>query len=158
MEYRLDERLRLFGAFGFSRLTVSGVAPARTGPSWRTGLRGDFDGWSGEATYSRSFVPSYGFGGTQQNEELTGRVHVPLSRAMYAESSLGWRINEPLTVGGLKLHSLSVQGVFGYAFARWARIEAFYDQGSQNIDRPGGAVRRHRIGGQILTTKPMRIR
>ena len=108
--------------------------------------------------YSRAFVPSYGFGGTQQNEEIRAAARVPFGRALYTQSSLAWRRNEPLIINGLKLKTLVVEASVGYMLAPWVGVEGFFDSSSQRLDMPGGASDHHRIGVQIVTTKPMRIR
>ena len=38
------------------------------------------------------------------------------------------------------------------------RVEGFYGRTQQKIDRPGGRLERNRIGVQVVTAKPMRIR
>jgi hypothetical protein len=157
VEHRPSDRMRLFGAVGLSRLLV-GSAAARTGPSWRAGLTHAFQTGTVDVVYSRSFVPSYGFGGTQQNEELTARTSVPLSESLYTSALLSLRFNEPLTAGGPKLRRLSIRGSLGYRLAPWAGVEGFYDSTAQVIDIDGGRMDRRRVGVQIVTTKPMRIR
>jgi hypothetical protein len=156
-EHRISQNFRVFGAAGVMRLNVNTPGLSRSGPSWRAGVARSIDSGSMEVSYSRSFVPSYGFGGTQENEELVGRLRLALTRAVYAQSGVSWRRNEPL-IRGLKLRTLSIGGSVGYLLAPWASIEGFYDSTSQTIDRPGGDVDRHRLGVQIITTKPMRIR
>jgi hypothetical protein len=95
VELRASESVRLVGAIGFSRLDVSGQAP-RTGPAWRMGVTRRLRTSTVEVLYSRSFVPSYGFGGTTQNEQLTSSLIAPLGRHFYTRSSLSWGRNEPL--------------------------------------------------------------
>lgn len=158
VDYQFSDHLRVFGSGGIAHLAVNVVSAARTGPSLHAGVVRDFQKGTVNAAYSRSFVPSYGFGGTQENEELTGRVHVPLSQFVYAQSSLAWRRNEPLVLGGPKLRTIFVEASIGYRLAPWAAIEGFYDSSAQQIAGPGGEVNRRRIGAQIITTKPMRIR
>jgi hypothetical protein len=159
IEHQITPNARIFGAFGFAHLNVTTAGPARTGPSWRAGFRQEFEPATLDVAYSRSFVPSYGFGGgTQQNEEFSVSGLAPLSRNVYTQGAFLWRINEPLTIGGLKLHSWYLRSAVGYAMAPWARLEGFYDMTSQAIDRPGGDLGRRRIGAQIITNKPMRIR
>jgi hypothetical protein len=158
IEYRWSPQMKMFATGGFSHLAVSTVGASRTGPSWHAGLTREFEAGTVTAAYSRSFVPSYGFGGTQQNEEISATARVPLSRMLYSQSTFAWRRNEPLTTGGLTLRTLTVQASLGYLFAPWAGVEGFYDSASQTIERPGGIVNRHRIGVQIITTKPMRFR
>jgi len=111
-----------------------------------------------EIVYSRSFVPAFGFGGTTQNEQLTSSLTLPFGRHFYTRSSVSWARNEPLTIGGLKLASTWISGNVGYALQPWLRFEGFYDGTHQSIDRPGGQLDRNRVGFQIITAKPMRIR
>src|SRR6185503_21362572 len=74
VEYKLSESTRVFAAGGISRLGVTQFSTDRTGPAWRMGLLRNVRRASLDLHYSRSFVPSYGFGGTMQNEEVTGRL------------------------------------------------------------------------------------
>jgi uncharacterized protein (PEP-CTERM system associated) len=157
LEYRPWESTRVYWAIGVSRLDVSGLAP-RTGPSWSAGLKRQLRTTFVDVAYSRSFVPSYGFGGTTENEQLTSSLTAPIGRRFYMRSSVSWRRNEPLTVGGLKLTSTWIGGSVGYTLRPWMRLEGYYDGTRQNIDRPGGRLDRNRAGFQIVTAKPMRIR
>jgi hypothetical protein len=110
-----------------------------------------------DVVYSRSLLPSYGFGGTHQNEELTASLQLPLTRALYARTAVSWLRNEPLTAGP-KLRTVAASAAIGYSVSSWMGIEGFYDRASQQIDRPGGRVNRRRAGVQIVTQAPMRIR
>lgn len=158
LEYKTSETLRLFGAGGLSHLGLSRFGPARTGFSYRAGIAWQFQAGTVDSTYSRSFIPSFGFGGTMQNEDLTTRLHLSLSPRSYIQSGVSWRRNEPLTVGELKLRSLWMQFLAGYELQPWARVEGFYMEMAQQIDRPGGELTRRRVGFQFVATKPMRIR
>jgi hypothetical protein len=158
IEQKLSPLVHVYGAIGVARTGVNSFGPARTGPAWRAGLSRQFEKAGLDVNYSRSFVPSYGFGGTVQNEEITGRVRVPISRRVSAQSSVSWRANESLVVGEPKLHSLWIEANLGYGLTSWARLEGFYASSRQTIDRPGGLVIRDRIGVQVITANPMRLR
>jgi hypothetical protein len=158
VEYRLSESTRVFAAGGISRLGVSQIATDRTGPAWRIGLAHNLRTTTVDLLYGRSFVPSYGFGGTMQNEEVTGRVRVPIGRRFYTTSSVSWRRDDPLVIAELPLRSYWIEGSVGYAATPWVRFEGFYSGSHQTIDRPGGELDRNRIGFQVITAKPMRIR
>ena len=139
------------------------LSPAKTSPAWRTGYALHFERAAVDVNYARSFVPSYGGGGTLSNEEVTSNVHVPMGRRMYAEGNASWRSNEALIAGpavsdNLPLRSLWLGGLVGYAAQPWLRIEGFYGRTQQRIDRPGGDLERNRIGVQVVTAKPVRIR
>jgi hypothetical protein len=158
IEVRPWESTRLFATAGFSRLDMSRLAAPRTGPSWRAGLTRRLRTSAVDVVYSRSFVPSFGFGGTTQNEQLTSSLIAPIGRRVYTRSSISWARNEPLTIGGLRLKSTWISANVGYALRPWIRFEGFYDGTHQSIDRPGGQLDRNRVGFQIVTAKPMRIR
>jgi hypothetical protein len=158
VEYKLSEVTRVFAAGGLSRLGVTQFATDRTGPAWRMGLIRSVRRASVDLHYSRSFVPAYGFGGTMQNEEVTGRLQLPLGRRVYTSSALSWRRDDPIISGDLPLRSFWIEGSLGYAVTPWVRLEGFYAGTHQTIERPGGVLDRHRVGFQIITAKPVRIR
>jgi uncharacterized protein (PEP-CTERM system associated) len=158
LDRKLSERLHVYGAVGMSHLNVSALGPARTGPSWRAGLTRQFREAGVDVSYSRSFVPSYGFGGTMQNEDLTTRLRWTLSRSLSVQVSGTWSRNEPLTPGDLPLRTLWADATLGYQLQRWARVELFVSGTQQTIDRAGGVLDHNRVGIQIVTTKPMRVR
>jgi len=157
-DYKLSEQTHVFGAGGVSRLGVTELTRARTGPAWRAGLLRNFQGAAIDLQYSRSFVPAYGFGGTTQNEELSARLRVPIARRLYASSGAAWRRNDPLTELDLPLRSYWLEGVVGFAATPFLSLEAFYSGTRQRIDRPGGRTNRDRFGFQVTTAKPMRVR
>ena len=159
VEYRLSELTRVFAAGGISRLGATQIVTTdHTDPAWRVGLVHSVRNAGVDLLYSRSFVPSYGFGGTMQNEELTGRLRLPLGRRVYTASALSWRTDDPLTTGELPLRSVWLEASVGYAVTPRIRIEGFFNTTRQKIDRPGGVLDRNRIGFQVVTAKPVRIR
>jgi hypothetical protein len=159
IEQRLSDLVQVFGAIGVSRLGLNAFGPPRTGPAWRLGVLRQFRGAAGvDVTYSRSFVPSYGFGGTVQNEELVGRLRVPLARRVGSQASVSWRSNQPLVSADPNLKSLWIEANVGYAMRPWLRLEGFYANARQTIDRPGGRLNDNRVGLQIVTSNPLRVR
>jgi hypothetical protein len=159
VDYQVDESTHVFASAGISRLGVT-LFETRTGPAWRMGLARSLSTASVDVHYSRSFVPSYGFGGTTQNEELTARVRLPLASRLYTSGGVSWRRNEPLVLTNidLPLRSFWLEAMLGYAATPSVHIEGFYGGTRQTIDRPGGQTDRNRFGLQVTTTKPMRIR
>jgi hypothetical protein len=139
-------------------VSVSGYGPAQSGPAWRAGVARQFRRAGFDLTYARSVVPSYGFGGTLQNEEVIGRARVPLARRLSAQSSVAWRSNQALTIGQPNLHSFWFEANVGYAWQPWLRLEGFYTSSSQSIEGPGGVVDRKQVGVQVVTSRPVRIR
>jgi hypothetical protein len=156
-EKLLSPQTRVFGAFGFSRLDIAVVGLSQAGPAWRAGVTQHFKTAYVDASYIRSYVPAYGFGGTTQNEELRAQMMAPLARRLSVQSVVAWRRNEPVAIGALKLKSLWVEGSFGYALQPWVRLEAFYAGDHQVVEAPGGIASRNRIGLQIVTSKPLRV-
>jgi hypothetical protein len=159
VEFEPAANTRVFATAGFSYLSYSDLVVPRVGPAFRLGLsRGLRTTGAWDVSYSRAFVPSFGFAGTSENEELITRVLVPLGPRLYARGTAAWRRNEPLVPGGLRLKSTWLEAGLGYSAAPWMRIEGFYDGTRQEIDRPGGHLIRNRVGLQVVTAKPMRIR
>jgi hypothetical protein len=157
-EHKLSDVFQLFAAGGVSHLGLTTFGPARTGASYRAGLTSQLRLVNVDVSYNRSFVPSFGFGGTMQNQDFTAQVRATPTRRTYVQSTLSWRRNDPLTIGELSLHTFWMQVTGGYAIQPWARIEGFYGGLSSTFDRPGGVVDRTRFGFQIVTAKPIRIR
>lgn len=157
-DYKLTENSHAYAAFGFARLDSPELGSGRTSPSWRAGYGHRFESAVVDVTYARSFLPSYGNGGTLSNDDLSSNVHVPIGRRIYAEGNLAWRRNEPVIGGEPPLTSVWLGGTVGYAVQPWMRVEGFYGGTHQSIDRPGGRLDRNRIGIQVVTAKPVRIR
>lgn len=156
-DYKLSGLTHVFAEAGISRLGVTPLSEARIGPAVRLGFARQLRSAGIDVIYSRSFVPSYGFGGTMQNEEASARFRLPLSRRAYSTSALSWRRNDPLTARELPLRSYWLEGTLGYAITPWVHLELFYGGTRQTIDRPGGTLDRNRIGFQLTTAKPVRV-
>jgi hypothetical protein len=157
-DYRLTENSHVTAAFGLARLDAPELGPGKTSPAWRAGYNRRFESAALDLSYARSFLPSYGAGGPMSNDELSSNVHVPIGRRTYAEGSLSWRRDAPLVGSEPALRSLWAGGVVGYAVQPWLRVEGFYGSTHQTVDRPGGQVDRNRVGVQVVTAKPVRIR
>jgi len=159
IDHQWSEHVRVSAMAGVSHLNVNSTGPANnTGPSFQAGVTRQFQAASGGLSYSQSFIPTYGFGGTMQNQELMGHLSLPLSRRLSQQSSVSWRRNESLIEGEPSLRSLWLHVAVGYALHPAVRIEGFYDGAHQVIDRPGGVTNRNRLGFQVVTAKPVRIR
>jgi hypothetical protein len=157
LEQQFSEHLTAFGELGVSHLVATVLGESRTGPAIRAGLTYRATRSSVIVSYSRMFVPSYGFGGTTQNEELSASLNVPFTRRLYAQAGTAARRNEPLTIGNPSLRSYWLEGALGYDLNGVAQIEGFFGTAHQVIDRPGGIVNRSRIGVQVVTAKRVRI-
>ena len=93
------------------------------------------------------------------NQELNAAVHMPVAKnRAYVQLGLSYRRNEPLTPGELDLKSLWLQTTAGYSVLRWFRVEAYYWRTQQDSQQAGGKMNRDRIGVQVVTSLPMRIK
>jgi hypothetical protein len=159
VELTVSESLKLRGTAGISRLRYTELdAGPRTGPAFQAGITYRVRQSALDVSYSRAFVPTFGFAGTSENEELAARAVAPVARRAYVRGGFAWRRNEPLVRDELKLTSIAFDSGLGYLVQPWMRIEGFFDAIRQDIDRPGGQLSRNRIGVQVVTAKPMRIR
>jgi hypothetical protein len=144
-----------------SYLGAVGDRPAHLGPSLRLGIARRVGQTEMGVSFTRAFVPSYGFGGTSDNEDLTARARMPLARRLFLNSSASLRRNEPLataTSAGFELRSLWLYGSVGYVLTDWMRVEAFTAATRQRSDQPGGRMNRYQLGLQITAAPTMRMR
>ena len=158
VEYQFNENTRAFGSAGASHLAAMDGRPSRLGPAVRVGVARNVRDALLSVAYSRSYVPSYGFGGTTDNEELTTQAQIPITQRLLAYTALSLRRNEPLETATLALRSMWFHGSIGYLLADWARVEAFAAGSRQDIDRPDGRVNRYTFGLQLTAATTARIR
>jgi hypothetical protein len=160
VEYTLSPTLALSGLLGVSVLGAGLTHDQSIGPAVEVQLvyRGRESRMSG--SYRRSFVPAFGFGGTFQNEEWVGSVHIPLpiaSKRIYTDSRVAWFDNDPIEEAQPSLQSLWVTVAVGYRVARWLNVEIYGDRTSQDTQLAGGDVRRNQVGLRVAVSKPVRI-
>jgi hypothetical protein len=158
VEYKLSPNAHVFGSLGIARVGITAFGPAKTGPAWRTGVAYQRRRAGMDVNYSRSFVPSYSFGGTLQNEEVVALLRYMFSKHLSARGSYSWRSNQSLVITEPNLYSIWLEGSLAYELRNWMRIEGFYIRARQSINRPGGLLDRNRIGVQIVTSNPIRVR
>jgi hypothetical protein len=162
IDYDLSPVWSLTAGAGLVYLEPTAVTAAHTGPAWRAALDRSRAGTTFHVGYVRSYIPSFGFGGTIQNQEVGVGFRTPLfhSRHFYTDHSVVFRDDTPLTntAEQLPLRSLRSYSIFGWEPQRWVRFEVFYARTNQTSLRAGGRLDRNRVGFQIVTSKPMRIR
>jgi hypothetical protein len=158
VDYQLTPNTRVSGSGGLSYLGGIAGGEGRRGPALRVGLSHKVERAQMGVSYSRSFVPSYSFGGTSDNEELNTHLQLPIARRWVARGAFALRRNDPLEVENLSLRSMWVHGSIGYLLNDWARVEAFSGGTRQDIDRPGGLVNRYVFGLQVTAATTARIR
>ncbi len=158
LERQLTKNMRIAGAVGVARLDAPAFGPAKTGPSYRLSLARDLRSSVVEVLLYRSFVPSWSFGGTTQNEEATVKLRVPLSRRIYTQSLVSWRHDDPLVVVTPPLKSVWIQGTVGYTARSWVRIEGYYLGTRQTVIAPDELLSHNQFGFQVIASKPVRLR
>jgi hypothetical protein len=159
LRYGLGGRTGLALAGGFSHLDDRSFGLTRTGPYVRAELTHDAEHATVGAAFERMFVPSFGFGGSNQSQQARGFIRMPLNRnRLYIQGSAAWRRSEPFVENELELDTFSVRSTLGYSAARWLRLEGFYAFTRQDSQVTGGEINRHRAGTQVVISQPMRIR
>jgi hypothetical protein len=157
--YTLSPAVSVTGGFGIAHLGAGLTHESRTAPQWRAGVTYQLPRALLAASYSRSYVPAFGFGGTLQNEEWSGAVIVPFARRRaYLEGGLSWFNNEDLEPDEPKLRSSWLTAKVGYRVTRWLNVEGYYARADQDTHRAGGRLSRNQIGFQVVTWRPLKIR
>jgi hypothetical protein len=161
VDYELSSLWSLSGGGGIVYMQSTPTIPSRTGPAWRLAIQRHRSGTTFHAGYVRSYIPSFGFGGTIQNQEVNVGFRTPVFglRHVYLDNSAVFRDDQPLTdtVEQLPLRSLRTYSILGWQPQSWMRFEAFYSRVQQSSLRAGGQLSRNRLGIQIVTSKPVRI-
>jgi hypothetical protein len=144
---------------GISRLALPEGNGTHFGPAGHVALQKRTEHAYFTISATGSFVPSFGFGGSFHNQEVNGSVRVPFARRRaYVEGSVSWNKSEPVVQRDLGLKNVWVKAIGGYSFQRWLRLEGFYNGAFQDTAVEGGRVDRNRIGVQVATGYPMRLR
>lgn len=160
--YELSPSWTIDGSGGVVYLSSNSVfAESRFGPAGRVAIERHREAYTLRGEYLRSYIPSFGLGGTLRSEEASLALRLPLfhSRRFYTEQRLLYRDDEPITpiFQQLPLRSVRTHSVIGWTPQRWVRIEGFYAHTQQNNRLVLGQLYRNRLGIQVVTSKPMRI-
>lgn len=159
LTYAVGPHTKLEVAGGYSFLADSLLERDRRGPYVRGGVEHAVERATLGASYEKSFVPSFGFGGSSNSQELRGFIHMPLNRnRLYVQTSALWRRTDPLELEELALDTIQASNTAGYALVRWLRLEAFHVFTRQDSRITGGEINRQRAGLQLVVSQPMRIR
>ena len=157
-KYALGPHTSFTAAGGLSYLADDLLNQTRTAPYFRLGLTQRLDTVTIGTGYERSFVPSFGFGGSHESQELRGFVHMPIpSNRAYVQASAAWRRSVPWVATDLELDTIQTRSTIGYALARWLRVEGSHTFSRQDSTVTGGEVNRHRFGVQVVVSQPVRI-
>jgi hypothetical protein len=163
VDWRLTERLALSGGAGVSTLATSVTDERRTAPAFRAGVTGSGQRFGWNVNYRRSFMPSFGFGGTFENQEFQAGLLATLTRRLDLSGSFAIRENDPLAdaeiiEAAVGLRSMWARTSLSYQATRWMRLEGFYVLVLQDSQRPGGRINRNRVGIQVVAFTRQRIR
>ena len=170
VDWRLTSRLQLSAGAGLSWLSAARGEETRSAPAFRAELNGIGPRFGWNVGYRRSFLPSFGFGGTFENQEFTAGFLSTLTRRLDWSSTLAYRVNDPLVddpllndplagpEANLSLKSVWLRSSISYLATRWLRVEGFYAAVLQDSQRAGGKVNRSRLGVQVVTSTRMRVR
>jgi hypothetical protein len=154
-EITLGPELSASLGYGHAWLTA-GDGFSDSGPAIDLGLN-----WAGHRSgatlrYGRTFLPSFGFGGTFQNQELRADVRTSLSRYLKWSGSIAISDNEPLQPGDPTLQSMSARTALGWVVKRRLRVDAYVVHVSQDSGLAGGHVLRTRAGVQGTVSQTVR--
>jgi hypothetical protein len=156
LEFGLSPSVRASVAYGHAWLTAGRDGFSDNGPAFNASLDWQGRRLSGTLGYGRSFLPSFGFGGTFQNEELRASLRATLSRYVTWTGGLAVSDNDPLEAGDPTLRAVSAQTAVGWLVKRRLRLEVFALHVSQDSGRAGGRVLRTRAGVQATVFDTMR--
>lgn len=162
-EHKFSSAWTIFGQGGIARLNPSDLTPGHIGPSIQAGIARSVPRGSLDLTYTRGYVPSFGNGDPLQNDDIASHLRLTLTRKVTTQGAVDWSRVDPLVgtfavLGEQQLRTLWLSGLISYSANPWLHIEGFVNISRQQVSRPGGDVNDNRIGVQVVTAKPMRIR
>lgn len=143
---------------GYAFLADRTLNESRTGPYVRAQLTQGTERATLGASFERTFVPSFGFGGSSQSQQVSAFVRMPLDASrMYLQGSASWRRTDPFVTDVLPLDTTLLRTTLGYSATRILRLEGFYAFTRQDSRIAGGKVNRQRVGANVVISQPMRI-
>jgi hypothetical protein len=158
-QYQVAAGTSIDGGFGVAMLGAGLTHEARTGPQWRASLSHKTGRGVVSTSYRRSYIPSFGFGGTSQNQEWSANIHMPIARTRaYVNGGLTWLSNAPLDTTQPSLQTKWMSGSGGYYLTRWLTAEGFFGRTQQDSQRAGGQIQRNQVGFRVVATKPLKLR
>ncbi len=158
LHYGLGSRTTLSLAGGWAFLNDKLLNDRRNGAYVRGEITHDAQRATVGASFERMFVPSFGFGGSNQSDQIRGFVRMPFDRRrLYFQGSAAWRRSNPLIATELELDTIWIRSTLGYSASRWLRFEGFHAFTRQDSKMTGGEINRQRAGVQVVVSQPMRI-
>jgi hypothetical protein len=161
IDYQVSPAWTVNAGFGFDYIPATPITPAQSAPGWSASADWSMRSQHFTVGYQRMFLPSFGFGGALQMQELVASYYTPLfrSRHLYTEHNFSLRDNDPLieAPGRLRLRTLRFNSRIGWAPRPWVRVEGFYSRAQQRTFLAGGDIGRNRLGVVIITSRPVRM-
>ena len=158
IQYVVGPGTRISGGFGVAMLGAGLTHDARTGPQWRASFEQKAGRSAVTANYRRSYIPSFGFGGTFQNQEWSANVHTPIAPRAYVDGGFTWISNDPLDTLQPSLRTKWFSASGGYYLMRWLTLEGFFGRTQQDSQRAGGQLERNQLGFRVIAAKPLKLR
>ena len=155
-EFALSPAFSATFGYGHAWLDAGDAVGRRDGAAFNVGLTWNARRAGGTLGYRRAFLPSFGFGGTFQNEELRATLAAQLARHVRWSGGVALSDNDPLRPGDPTLRSISAQSSLGVVVKRYMRLEAFGVHVFQNSGIAGGRVARTRAGVQATVSGTLR--
>jgi hypothetical protein len=157
--YSVGPRTSFNAAGGVSQLRDRILNQTRTGPYVRANIRHQLERGAMGAEYTQSWVPTFGFGGASESQGANAYLEMPVTHnRVYLQQSIAWRRTNPLIQTTFPLDTWWVRSTVGYGMSRWLRVQGYYVYTRQDADLPGGLIKHHRIGAQVVISEPMRIK
>jgi hypothetical protein len=161
VEFIISDRWAVNGGAGLDFITATPLTPAQRAPAFSASANHTDGLRRFQVGYQRLFLPSFGYGGAMQSQDVNVTFYAPLfgSPRFYTEHGASFHDSVPLVEGPgrLKLRSFRASSRIGWAPRPWVRLEGFYSRVMQTTLIPGGAIDRNRIGFVIVTSRPMRV-
>jgi uncharacterized protein (PEP-CTERM system associated) len=155
-EFALAPSVSASLAYGHAWLAAGRNGFRDSGPAFNLGLDWQRRRTSGTLRYGRAFLPSFGFGGTFQNEELRATLRTDLTRWLQWTGGVAVSDNDPLEPGDPTLRSVSANTSLGWIVKRRLRLDGFVQHVSQDSGLAGGNVLRTRVGVQATVSQMVR--
>lgn len=155
-EFALSPAFSATFGYGHAWLAAGDAFSRRGGAAFDMGLSWNARRLSGTLAYRRAFVPSFGFGGTFQNEELSATLAAQVARHVRWTGGVALSDADPLRPGDVTLRSISARTSLGVVVQRYMRLELFGVHVFQDSGRAGGRVDRTRAGVQATVSGTMR--
>lgn len=96
LDHELTRSFSVFAEGGYAWLSPGRLQERHDAPTFRVGLGWQHPRLTWDVQYGRAFLPSFGFGGTVQNEELAATLRVPFTRRLTLTARGSLRENDPL--------------------------------------------------------------